>query len=98
MCFKWSPRNRDLSYDRPDFLSAQSLGDMETSSFRSAAMEHLVRTEVKQLVADWEAGTLQLDGLIYMMGRRSGPRPGTGRTPVSGPNWDRPGWHFWSTC
>ena len=40
---------------------------------RSSVMEHLVRTEVSRLVADWEAGTRQLDGLIYMMGhRRSG--------------------------
>ena len=37
---------------------------------RSAAMEHMVRTEVSRLVADWEAGARRLDGLIYMMGHR----------------------------
>ena len=31
-------------------------------------MEDLVLVETDKLVADWESGTHQYDGLIYMMG------------------------------
>ena len=35
---------------------------------RSERMEELVLVETDKLVADWESGTHQYDGLIYMMG------------------------------
>ncbi len=39
---------------------------------RSPDMETMVRAEVAKLVADHEAGTHRLDGLIYMMGTKQG--------------------------
>ena len=39
---------------------------------RSEQMEELVLVETDKLVADWESGTHQYDGLIYMMGYKDG--------------------------
>ena len=39
---------------------------------RSAPMEQLVKAEVGKLTQDYAAGKRRYDGLIYMMGRRSG--------------------------